>query len=791
MLTDIRHAIRTLIAVPGFTLVAVLTLALGIGGNTAVFSVTWQALWKPLPFPAEERLVVVNQTYGINRRTNPIAPANFLDWKTENRTFEALGGYSQYTQQYNLTGAVEPQTLEVGNVTPELFTVLGIAPVLGRPLVPADAATEDSSAIVLVESAWRAKFGSDQSVIGRKASLNGDVFEIVGVVPDSITIGSVEAEAFAPFSLAGEVGGRRQAFYMGAVGRLRPGVSLAQANDDLQAISARAAVAHADTNKDLSARASSFRERLSSDIRPAVLMLSCGAALVLLIACANLAGLQLARHARRQREIAIRAAIGATRFRIARALAIEGLAVALAGGYAGLTLGMWALATLRHFAPPPIARDIVVRPDLAVLAYCLAVSLLSAVAFGAWPGWRAAARPVAAVLGGRGISGDRAGTRIRMALVSGEVALALVVLVGAALLVTSLVNVLRLDPGFEFNQGLVADLVLPQNDYPTLESKVRFFDEAIARVGGLPGVDGACVINRAPLAGQKGGMTFVADGETRLVGALPSNISPGCIDLLKIPLLSGHVFSPTEPGAPVLISASMARGLFKGADPIGRRIHMGLPDGALMTVVGVVGNIRSSALESPFSNQVWMVYTQPYFGPQQLLVRTSVPPTTHGGCGAVAHPRAGSPPAHDEHEDDGRSAGRSGGGAAVQHAAPARVCGVRAGALRAGHLRSARADHGAAHPGNRRPPGARREGGRRRAAGGRRHRDGGGDRRGRRDGSGGRSVPPVEGHVVRGDANRAGRVHGDRRRLDGRGAGRRLAAGAPRDADRSDDRLAP
>ena len=215
-----------------------------------------------------------------------------------------------------------------------------------------------------------------------------------------------------------------------------------------------------------------------------------------------------------------------------------------------------------------------------------------------------------------------------MALVSGEVALALVVLVGAALLVTSLVNVLRLDPGFEFNQGLVADLVLPQNDYPTLESKVRFFDEAIARVGGLPGVDGACVINRAPLAGQKGGMTFVADGETRLVGALPSNISPGCIDLLKIPLLSGHVFSPTEPGAPVLISASMARGLFKGADPIGRRIHMGLPDGALMTVVGVVGNIRSSALESPFSNQVWMVYTQPYFGPQQLLVRTSVPPTT-------------------------------------------------------------------------------------------------------------------------------------------------------------------
>ena len=512
-------------------------------------------------------------------------------------------------------------------MTPDLFKLFGLPPILGRPLVPADAAADKVSAIVLIESIWRSRFAADPSVIGRTVLLNGDPVEIVGVVPDAITIGTVHAEALAPFSLAGAAG-TRQAFYMGAIGRLRPGVTLAQANEDLQAISARAAVERPATNKDFSARASSFREALSNDIRPAVLMLACGAGLVLLIACANLAGLQLARHARRERDIAVRVALGATRWRIARALAVEGLVVATAGGYAGLTLGMWALATLEHFAPPAIARDIVVRPDVVVFAYTLAISIASGLAFSAWPGWRAATRPAARALGGRGVAGDRAGTRIRMALVSGEVALAVIVLVGAALLVTSLVNVLRQDPGFEFDNGLVVDLGLPEKDYPSLDSQVRLFDQAIARIDTLPGVEGACVIYQAPLTGQRGGMTWVAEGETRVVGALPSAISPACIGLLRIPLLRGHVFAPNEAGSPVLISDSMARELFKGENPVGRRMHMGLPSGPLLTVAGVVGNIRSSALESKYSNQVWMSYSDPLFTPRQLLVRTTVPPAS-------------------------------------------------------------------------------------------------------------------------------------------------------------------
>jgi putative ABC transport system permease protein len=624
--TDLRYAVRALAAAPGFAAAAILTLALGIGANTAIFSVAWQALLKPLPFPAEDRLAVVRQTYGPNRRSNPIAPANLVDWRTGSRTFEAIAGFSQYTSEANLTGQGEPQTLEVGNVTPDLFTVLGMKPVLGRVLVPSDAIGEGASAIVLVESVWHAKFGADPAVIGRTVSLNGEPIDIVGVVPDAITIGTVDAEAFAPFSLAGEVGTGRQAFYMGAIGRLRQGVTLAQANSDVQAISARAAAEYPKTNRDLSAAVSSFRATLSLPIRPAILVLACAASLVLLIACANLAGLQLARHARREREIAVRAAIGATRFRIARALAIEGLLVATAGGYVGLTLGMWALATLQHFAPPAITRDVVARPDFVVLEYTLALSVASGLAFSVWPGWRAAARPLAGTLAGRGIAGDRAGTRIRMVLVSAEVALAVVVLAGAALLLTSLANVLRVNPGFEFNRGLVVDVNLPDKDYPTLESQVQFFDRVTTAVAGMAGVEGACMINQAPLAGQKGGMTYVVDGETRFVGALPSTISPSCIALLRVPLLRGRVFSPREVGSPVLVSASMARDLFKGADPIGRRIHMGLPNGPLLTVVGVVGDIRSSALESSYANHVWMDYTDPRFTPRQLLVRTSTDP---------------------------------------------------------------------------------------------------------------------------------------------------------------------
>ena len=314
---------------------------------------------------------------------------------------------------------------------------------------------------MLSESAWRKKFGADPNAITRRVGVNGDTFEIVGVVPDSTATASVRADAWAPLAVDGEPGRMRQAFYLGVIGRLRPGVTIAQAEGDLRRISARAAERFPKTNRDLSARVVGLRTQLTSGVRPTLLMLSVGAGLVLLIACANLVGLQLARHASRRRELAIRGALGASRARIVRELSLEGLCLASVAVYGGLTLGMWALATLAHFAPAALARDVVPRPDAAVLLYATALAAISGISVSALPALRATAAPLAGALGARGHGGDRVGTRLRTVIVAAQVAMAVVLIIGAALLTQSLLNVLRVNPGFDFSAGSCSTWCFP------------------------------------------------------------------------------------------------------------------------------------------------------------------------------------------------------------------------------------------------------------------------------------------------------------------------------------------
>ena len=626
MLADVRYALRALRAHPGFTVAAILTLALGIGANTAIFSVAWQVLLKPLPFPDEDRLVVVWQTYGKDARHNLATPGNYRDWRDDNRAFQSVAAWSRYTQQVNLTGGSEPQALEVANLSGNYFGTLGIGAVLGRTLLPADGAGENAaSVLVLSESAWRAKFGADPAVVGRTVGVNGERYEIVGVVPDTTGIGSVTADAWAPMAFDGEFGRQRQAFFLGVIGRLRAGVTLAQADEDVRRVSGLSAAASPSTNRDLSGTVVGLRQQLTAAVRPAVLMLAAGAALVLLIACANMAGLQLARHTARRRELAMRSALGASRARIIRELAIEGLLLAAIAAYAGLMLGAWALATLSHFVPPTLARGVAVRPDLIVAAYTVLLAVVTGVAVSAVPAMRATGGPAAAGLGGRSDLAANQGAGIRTILVGAEVAMALVLLIGAGLLITSLLNVLRVNPGFDFSGGVVVDLVLPNVDYPDAPAKAAFFDRAMAAIRSVPGVEGVCAVSKAPLDGQHGGMTFVPDGERRLVGATPTTVSPQCMDVLRIPVTRGRMFRADEPAA-ALVSESMARELFKGGDPLGRRIHVGLPTGPVFTIVGVTRDIRAISLESGYPNQVWLTYHDAFFDPRQLLVRASVPP---------------------------------------------------------------------------------------------------------------------------------------------------------------------
>jgi predicted permease len=619
-------AVRALARRPGFTAVAALTLALGIGANAAIFSVAWQVLLEPLPFAQESRLVTVWETWRAVDGLNPVSPANFEDWRAATRSFASLAAYNRFSGGMNLTGAGEPIRIEAGWVTGNFFQTLGLAPVAGRAIQPAD--ERAGGVIVLGEPLWRSAFGADPSVVGRTIHLDDEPYEIVGVMPAEATLGSRPADAWLPMPLPGPGHTGRAAHFLGVVGRLAPGVTLAQANADLADVARRADAEQPDANRGLGARAIGLRDSMTARARPTLLVLAGGAGLLLLIAGANLTGLLLARHLGRRRELAVRAALGASRVRLARQLMAEGLVLAALGGAGGLVAGAWALGAIASLAPALVVRHVSAAPDAVVLAAVAALSLASGLAFGALPAWRAARTDTASALGVRGGTGDRSTTRLRTLMVAVEVALAVVLLVGAALLVTSLVNVLDVDPGFDLRQGLVADVSLPMSSYPDADRRARFFDAAIARLEAVPGVARACAISRVPLSGTPGGLTYVPEHETRPVAALPLSATPGCFATLGVPLTRGRRFGPDEPAPAAVVSETMARAMWPGEDPIGKRMHVGLPTGDLLTVVGVARDIHSVTLEGDSPRQVWLPPDLGVFPPSHLVLRALVPPAT-------------------------------------------------------------------------------------------------------------------------------------------------------------------
>ena len=625
MLNDLRYAFRSLRRSPGFTFLGSLTLALGIGANAAIFNVAWQVLLKPLPFPDEDRLVVIWSAFGPNRRLNPVAPANYYDWVTGSRSFDAIAAHNLFSQESNLTGTGEPQQIRLVWVTEDFFRVLSIAPLLGRPILPGDGAENSGRVIVLTERLWRSVFGSDRSVIGRTVTVDGEPHEIVGVMPDAAGIGTQTGDAWVRLPLRVQRG-VRQAHFLSVVARMRPGVTLAQATDDVVAVSERSAREFPSVNAGLSARVVSLREHLAGGVRPTMLVLLGSAALVLLIACANITGLQLARQIARRREVAIRAAIGASRSRLIRGVC-EGFLLSFIGGYFGLLVAVWVVATLTQLAPAMFAREIAAYPDWAVVIYTTLIAIVSSVMFAAIPAWRSGSTSVQPAIQSRSPGNESGGSRLRTLLVAVEVALAVVVLVGAALLVVSLSRVLGVNPGFEFSRGLVADLTLSGRQYAEVDARTRFFEQVIERVQSIPGVEGACALNQAPLTDQRGGMTFVPEGETRMIGALPLTASSRCLGVLRVPIKRGRTFQLTEPEPSIVLSEAVAREMWPNEDPIGKRVHLGLPDGRLLTVIGVAGDIRTASLESTYGNQVWIHHEAGVFTPRQLLIRTALDPS--------------------------------------------------------------------------------------------------------------------------------------------------------------------
>ena len=628
ILRDFSHALRGVVRAPAASAAAILTYALGIGANVAIFSVAWPALFAPLPFPEEDRLTAVWLTYPgrAAEQVNPVSVGDYNDLRTA-RSFSDMAAYSHFLAEVNVTADGGPQQLQLGHVTASFFTLMGVQPTAGRVLLPSDA-NAPQPLLVLSERAWRTRFGASPTVVGRTVAVDGVPMYVAGIVPSSAGLGTIDADAWTMMEVPpGRE--RLRSYRLRVVGRLAPGVSREAANQELRAIMARAAVEFPEANRHLSARADDFRERLTGPVRPALLVLLGGAALVLLVAGINLAGLQIARNLHRAHEFGVRHALGASRLRLLSQLVIESVTLALAGGAGAVAFAAMTLRAVEYWAPAHEWHTGQTASTAAVLIFTLVVALVTGLAVALLPAWRGSAAPRPESAYARGSTASRRAGRGRIAIISAQVALSVVLLVVATLVGASLARVLSVDPGFTFDQGLVADVALPPSRYDSASSRARFFDTVLERVEALPGVSRACAINHVPLDRRTGSMTWVAEGATEMIPSMPKSASPGCYDVLGVPLLRGRLPAGRETEPVVVISQSMVRRLWPdGSDPIGRRVHMGVPAGPLYTVIGVVGDIRNNSLEQRPGAQVWTPHGSGFPALQRLAVRAQVPPAT-------------------------------------------------------------------------------------------------------------------------------------------------------------------
>jgi predicted permease len=644
MLHDLRFAARGLARAPGFTAAAVLTLALGLGANTAIFSVLDAVLLRPLPFHDPERLVLVWETMG-DWRTRWVAPANFVDWRRDARSFAGLAGYS--SSDLNLTGAGDPERLKAAVVSDNLFDLVGARPAIGRGFRRGDDESGPRVA-VLGDGLWRRRFGADPAVVGRTVRLNGEPHEVVGVMAPSFRFPAA-AELWVPGAqgipflhsvLRGQdMRTMRDSHLFTVVARLAPGRTAAEAQAEMDAIAARLAAEYPDTNAGLGVNVASLREHLVGDVRPALTLLAGAVAFVLLVACANVAGLLLARAAQRAQETAVRVALGAGRARLVRQGLAESLLLSLAGGALGVGLAYWGVDAIVALSPPGMAGLEAAAPDARVLAFAGVVSLITAGLFGLLPAVQAV-RPQAEGLLGAGArsSGGRARSRARRMLVVAEIGLAHVLLVGAGLMLATLVRLRSVDAGFDDANLLTFQVSLADARYREPHRRRAFYDGVLAGARRLPGVSAAGAVMRLPLADgpvNRGlsieGRPAPAPGEDHSVDY--QVVSAGYLAAARIPLVRGRGLTDADvEGAPrvVVLNEAAVRRYFPNEDPLGRRVGMGDGDdpAGWRTVVGVVGDVRHRGPDQAATPAALAPYAQDResWNMMSFLLRTSADP---------------------------------------------------------------------------------------------------------------------------------------------------------------------
>jgi putative ABC transport system permease protein len=631
MLNDLRYALRQLIKAPSFTVVAILTLALGIGACTAIFSVVNTVLLRPLDYPEPSRIVIIRETQLPQFPEFSVSPPNYLDWEKQTRSYEYLAAYSG--AGVNLTGEGEPQRLIGVKATAHYFDVYGVKPVVGRMFLPEEDAPGKNHVVVLSYPFWQRVFGGGRDVVGRSIQLNGEPYTIVGVDPNRASKTDLWMPmAFKPDETANDA---RGAHYINVVGRLKPGVTVAQAKAELDVLATQLAQQYPDSNKGWGILMMPLQDYIVRDVKPVLYTLLGAVGCVLLIACANIANLLLARATARHREISIRAALGAGRGRLIRQLLTESVVLAVCGGLAGVLLARWGLDALLALAPSSLPRISEIRLDKGVLIFSMALSILTGLVFGIAPAWLAARADVNEALkqGTRGSTEGGARGRLRSALVVIEVVFALMLLGGAGLLARSFMQLANVDPGFNPDNATLLRLSLPQKKYALPEQQTAFADALLERVKVLSGVQAAGVTHSMPLVSDYV-LGFNIEGRPAIAPSdLPNTnyytVTPDYFKAMGIRLVRGRAFTPQDDAkAPrvAIINETLARQHFPNEDPIGKRINITNGPDTWREIVGIVGDIKQYGVDKATSAQSYEPFAQVPFTSVNLVVRTNGSP---------------------------------------------------------------------------------------------------------------------------------------------------------------------
>ena len=640
---DIRYGVRGLLKHPGFTAIVVITLALGIGASTAIFSVVDSVLLRRLPYRNAERIVAIQELNPAGKRIQ-VTSANFLDWRAQNTVFEHLAAIR--TTPVNLALADQAERVELAQTNANFFDVFGITPQYGRLFIPQDEQPGHQPVVVISDALWQQRFGADPSLVGKPITLDGRNYTVIGITPRGFQYPDKTQVWVPPLRLVPElyeqqdVTQTRGMGYLAAVALLRPGVSLPQAASEMETITARLRQQYPSTNNRRFNRVVSLHEHLVGDTNKLLWLLLGAVTFVLLIGCANVANLLLASGASRHKEMAIRAALCASRWRVMRQLFTESTILALTGGAVGLLIAYWGLAAITKLLPGDFPRLNEIHLDLRVLAFTFAASVLTGILFGLVPALQVSRSDVQDSIreSGRGLSGSLRKSRFRQALIVGEVALSVVLLAGAGLLFRSFMRLQSVNTGFVSQQVLTARLTPAGTSYANNADYVRFYNNVLEKVTALPGVQDAGLINTLPL--EKGPTAaFRVEGRPETTpdkwpGANYRVVTPNYFRAMGIPIVQGRAYTDRDNETTplvMIVNQELARTVFPGEDPVGKRINFGRVENGQpvwFEIVGVAANIRSLELREEPDSELYFAALQDMWPDMSLVVRSSVEPSS-------------------------------------------------------------------------------------------------------------------------------------------------------------------